>query len=126
MATDSCAISREDYDHIPLYDGNLVKLNKLIKAVEAVFRYTCKEKNTAQKLNHLKLLNKVKAKLEGIAEAAILSREVDSIHELLDHQRLQFSDPRTIESLKIETYQMKIGIQNHRLKFSEKWRLIEM
>jgi len=109
MTEYSYDLCKEDYDHIPTYDGNPLYLMRFTKSVEKVLNYVCDQKNKKSAFNHIKLLNKVLARLTGSAEALVLSKEINSLPELLKLLKLQFSDTRTVESIKAEIYRSRLN-----------------
>nr|XP_024219736.1 uncharacterized protein LOC106688268 [Halyomorpha halys] len=59
MTTITYSMVKEDYDHIPTYDGNPEDLIFFVKTVKAVYDTVCSDNNTCKLQNHARLLSKV-------------------------------------------------------------------
>lgn len=98
------AMTKDDYDHIPTYDGNPEDLIYFTSAVLSVYNYVCADNNTLRDHNHARLLTKVKARLTGNARHCLLTNEFNSVDELIIYLQNSFKDSRTIEQLSAELF----------------------
>lgn len=111
---------KEDYDHIPYYDGNPEDLIFFVNAVKLVYETVCNDTNTLKIQNHARLLSKVTSRLIGNARHCLLTNTFVNVFELLDHLQKNFKDSRTVEQLKVELTKLRSGPREHPLSFIER------
>lgn len=61
-------IKSSDYDHIPLFNGNLHNLLKFVAVCRQVYNIVCHENNTSKQVNEHRLLSKILSKLTDDAD----------------------------------------------------------
>ncbi|XP_066900967.1 uncharacterized protein [Halyomorpha halys] len=120
MTTITYSMVKEDYDHIPTYDGNPEDLIFFVKTVKAVYDTVCSDNNTCKLQNHARLLSKVTSRLVGNARHCLLTNTFVNVSELLDHLQNNFKDSRTVEQLKLELLNIKSGPREQPISFIDR------
>lgn len=109
MKMTSYLIKKEDYEHLPEYDGNPLEVEFFCTIVNDVLSRVCNVgiKQSDIEYNHNLLLHKILCKLTGQAKMLVITRKVNSIPELLTLLKTNFADRRTYECLKEELRSLK-------------------
>jgi hypothetical protein len=109
-------IRREDYDHVPFFDGNPSELLHFITTVEDIYNKVCHDTVKERVANNRHLVNKIKARLTGSALSLLLSKNITTIKEIVEMLKRNFADSRTYESC---IYEYEREIYESRLMFKE-------
>lgn len=110
-------ISKEDYDHIPFFDGNPSELAFFCDIVESAYAIVCAENVTERDTNHHVLFIKIKSRLTGPARNVLLSNNVVHLLELIRLLKENFADSRSFETLKNEIFQTTINPRESPIEF---------
>lgn len=100
---------REDYDHIPTYYGDSKNVLYFTTFVQEIFQIVCAENVAQRDMNNL-LLSQIKSRLTGLALSLVLANPtIGSVGELLSILNQHFAYSKTVEALKFDIYDMKLG-----------------
>ncbi|KAK9506340.1 hypothetical protein O3M35_008296 [Rhynocoris fuscipes] len=113
----SYKITKEDYDHIPYFNGNPSELAFFCDIVENAYRIVCAETILERDTNHNILFVKVKSKLIGPARNILLSNNIVHLLELIKLLKESFADARSFEILKDEIFQTTIHSRESPIDF---------
>ncbi|XP_024085710.1 uncharacterized protein LOC112128134 [Cimex lectularius] len=110
-------IAKEDYDHIPFFDGNPSQLALFCEILETAYSVLCAENIVERDYNHNILFIKTKSKLVGPARNVLLSHEINHLLILIKILKENFAHARSFEILKEEVMRTRLNPKESPIEF---------